>query len=153
MGEQLWDFAVALYGADDVSRACLTAQDEHGVDVTFLLAAAFAAGRGLALSEAELARWEADCARWREAVLIPLRRQRRNWHREAAAARDYAAIKSLELAAERELLRRLEQRLEAMHPGTVPGQLADNLEAVFRHFGAPPVAASPLVTAMRPAVD
>lgn len=153
MDEQLWDFAVALYGADGVSRACLRAQDEYGVDVTFLLAAAFAARCGLALSDAELARWENDCARWREAVLLPLRRQRRYWRGEAAAAQDYAAIKSLELAAERELLGRLAQRLAAMSPGTVPGSLADNLHAVLRHFGAPPAVASPLLDAMRRAVD
>lgn len=153
MGEQLWDFAVALYGADGVSHACLTAQDEYGVDVSFLLAAAFAARRGLALSDAELARWEHDCVRWREAVLVPLRRQRRQWRGATAAAQDYAAIKSLELAAERELLGRLEKRLAALKPGTDPGALADNLDAVFRHFGAPPGAASPLLEAMRHAVD
>jgi uncharacterized protein (TIGR02444 family) len=153
MGEQLWDFAVALYGGDGVSHACLTAQDDCGVDVTFVLAAAFAARRGLALSDAELARWEDDCARWRETVLVPLRRQRRHWQGDAAAAQDYAAIKALELAAERELLGRLEQRLAAMNPGTVPGSLADNLAAVFRHFGAPPAAVSPLLDVLRRAAD
>lgn len=143
MGDELWDFATRVYGAEGVTGACLAAQDDHGIDVIFALAAAWAAQRGVRVDAAELAAWEKDCGRWREAVIKPLRQQRRRWRDDTAAAADYAALKALELAAEREQLSRLAQRLGG-RAAVAPLPLLPNLENVFRHFRASPAAAQAL---------
>lgn len=43
IGQGLWDFALRLYGARGVGKACLLLQDESGVDVPVLLFSAWLA--------------------------------------------------------------------------------------------------------------
>jgi uncharacterized protein (TIGR02444 family) len=152
MAESLWDFATRVYARPGVAAACLQAQDEHAVDVTFLLAAAWAAARDLALDAGVVAAWDADCRGWREQVVQVLRRQRRAW--ASGAGRDYEALKALELAAEREMLARLEAALEgrghsaaraAPADGDVAARTEANLAAVLSFFSAPAGIAPALV--------
>lgn len=134
----LWEYALTVYADPDVADACLLAQDAHGVDVNLLLCAAWCAACGIRLDEAAVRKLDGHCRSWREQVIIPLRRQRRAWKAGAGRSEDYAAIKELELAAEREQLRRLEALLEAELKA--PTALDHNLLAVTRYFGvsAPP---------------
>src|SRR5690606_291939 len=74
---ELWDFALRLYGAPGVSDACLTLQDESGVDVPLLLFAAWLADNDTPLRAEEIARIDGVVAGWREDVVKPLRAVRR----------------------------------------------------------------------------
>jgi uncharacterized protein (TIGR02444 family) len=158
MTGKLWDFAVALYAAEGVKEACLAAQDEHGIDVTYLLASAWAGVRGIPLAPADFATWDGALRPWREAVVQLLRRQRRAW--KGVRERDYEAIKALELQAEREALFRLEAMIDAAaaeqrpaDAGVSTGLTRANLAALLRHFAVAENAGgkllSPLLAAVR----
>ena len=71
--DRSWAFALAIYAEPGVSEACLRLQDEAGVDVMLLLAVAFAARRGIALSASDISAMDAACRPWREQVVRPLR--------------------------------------------------------------------------------
>jgi uncharacterized protein (TIGR02444 family) len=104
----LWDFATAVYAREGVAEACIAAQDGAGFDVNLLLFAAWLAQRGETLNEARLGLAERRCEAWRDAVVIPLRERRRQWKQDAPHVQAYAALKALELEAERSQLRFLE---------------------------------------------
>lgn len=74
----LWRFALEFYALPGVAEACLTLQDEAGLDVIQLLAATYAdliLRRPLAVEDvAELHRQTAE---WRTATALPLREIRR----------------------------------------------------------------------------
>ena len=143
----LWEYALTAYAYPDVAHACLLAQDAHGVDVNLLLCAAWCAACGIRLDEAAVRNLDGHCRSWREQVIIPLRRQRRAWKTGAGRSDDYAAIKELELAAEREQLRRLETLVGA--DPRAPTALYDNLHAVSKYFG---VSAPHWLDALEPAL-
>lgn len=143
--ERLWDFATTHYARGGVARCCLQAQDELGMDVILLLFAAWRAREGEALHSDAFAAAEAVCRPWRDAVVLPLRARRRDWKRNPPGDFEYAAIKQLELQAERAQLEMLAQRRDASitaTPGTdVPAPdyaalLRSNLRALCRHYGA-----------------
>ena len=74
----LREFAVALYGSDGVSPACLRLQERHAVDVNVVLFAAFAgaaARRTLTPDDVTLVRRQVS--RWHSEVVLPLREVRR----------------------------------------------------------------------------
>lgn len=100
-GSPLWRFAIALYARPGVAEACLEAQDQRGVDVNLLLCACWCAYEGQSLSPSDFLRAQARCEAWRDAVILPLRKQRQGWQGVLAKREEYAAIKSLELHAER----------------------------------------------------
>jgi uncharacterized protein (TIGR02444 family) len=100
--ESLWAFATGLYAHEAVARTSLAAQDEAGFDVNLLLYAAWLACRGVTLTESDLERVEALCGPWQRDVVLPLRDLRRRWKQEAPDAARYAAIKAVELEAERQ---------------------------------------------------
>lgn len=113
----LWDFALAFYAQPEVEAACLTLQDEAGVDVCELLWHCWLHRHGLGLTcaptgLAAVRQWQAETTR-------PLRRLRRALKAEAQEAPGVAEvrrhIKQAELAAERETLGRL-QRLSEANP-------------------------------------
>ena len=114
----LWDWAVAAYGAPGVADACLTLQDHHEQNVPLLLWSAWIAQTGRRPDE-ETIEAACDTARaWAGVVTAPLRAVRRTLKapvpdiddgpREALRER----IKALELEAERHLL----EALEALTP-------------------------------------
>ena len=139
-GAALCDYAVAVYAAPGVAQHCIELQDQQGIDVCLLLCGAWCAARGLALDDAATAALDTRCADWRREVVQPLRRQRRLWRQLPARREDYAAIKEIELAAERLQLQRLEalgKRIARPARGAAPRSLLrDNLRALWRRCGA-----------------
>lgn len=145
----LWSYMVALYDHGPLSRACLEAQDAHGLDVNLLLAAAWCARRGLVLDVAAVGHLDELCRDWREKLIEPLRQIRRQWKDELGPEADYSALKALELQAERQQVLRLESELApqiACSEGTVDIQA--NVDVVCRHFRIPPTLSANLATAI-----
>ncbi len=69
-----WAFALAIYAKPGVAEACLTLQNEAGVDVMLLLMAAFAAVKHrLLLTADEIRALDEACRPWREQIVRPLR--------------------------------------------------------------------------------
>lgn len=103
----VWEFALALYGSQGVSEACLLLQDESGVDVPMLLFALWLAAHSVALPEAEMQRIEQLVKAWREEVVRPLRAIRRRLKEGPHPAPSEGtnalrnSIKAAELASER----------------------------------------------------
>ncbi|MBP2160862.1 MULTISPECIES: TIGR02444 family protein [Asticcacaulis] len=113
MTTDLWDWAVSVYGRNEVAEACLVLQDDHDQCVPLLLWAAWRAheGRGIDAPEAVKA---AGIARiWADEVIAPLRQVRRRLKTpleegdEALRLPLREKIKGMELEAERALMRRL----------------------------------------------
>ncbi|MDR5861000.1 TIGR02444 family protein [Halomonas eurihalina] len=111
-GESLWDFALNLYARDGIEQACLTLQDEAGVDVTELLWRCWLYRYNLRAGATP-----PDVRQWQHDVISPLRRLRRGLKPAARERSNVASlrqrIKQAELDAERECLLRLEA-----HSGT-----------------------------------
>jgi len=153
----LWEYALTVYVRDDVAEACLAAQDGHGLDVNLLLFAAWLAVAGRALDKTDVRRADNHCRAWRQEVVKPLRRRRRAWKRLPPHPAAYAAIKALEIEAERQQLAMLaglaeEQPLAgtaAAPAGSGPsGLLRANLRAVAVACGAPEAAVARLAAAL-----
>jgi len=71
---ECWAFALEIYAKPGISDACLTLQNEAGVDVMLLLAIVFAATRQrILLTPAEIGRLDEACRPWREQIVWPLR--------------------------------------------------------------------------------
>ena len=74
LATESWAFALQLYARPNVAAACLTLQDEAGVDVMLLLVVTFAALKcRMALGTVDIAEMDAACRPWREQVVHPLR--------------------------------------------------------------------------------
>ena len=157
--DSLWRFATALYGHAAVARACIRAQDEQAIDIDLLLFATWLAQRGEALTEGRALLAIRACDVWRRDVIVPLRTQRRAWRDSAERRVDYDAIKALEIAAEREQLRRLaclsasgawvRERGETAPTSTL---LQANLRRVAQAHGVDPQALRALLAALREAL-
>jgi uncharacterized protein (TIGR02444 family) len=104
----LWTFALDLYGREGVEAACLSLQDEAGVDVCELLWLCWLHHHGLSCAAPP-----DEARRWQREVTIPLRHLRRALKPEARGQESVAelrrTIQQAELQAERETLRRLER--------------------------------------------
>lgn len=112
MPPDLWRFALTVYAQPGVTAACLRLQDK-GADVCLLLCGAWLEQRGLACTAPRVQQLSALAGPWQAAVITPLRQLRQSWRTAALADAQVQGwreqIKALELEAERELLRRLEQ--------------------------------------------
>ncbi len=123
----LWHFAAAIYGHDEVSKACLFLQDECGVDVNVLLFALWmAAERKIQLDAATVQKIDAAVRQWREQVVMPLRAVRRRMKTGPAPAPNEKTeelrgkLKEVEIESERIEL----SVLEGLDLGPLP-QAAD----------------------------
>jgi uncharacterized protein (TIGR02444 family) len=103
-----WAFALAIYARPGVAEACLTLQNEAGVDVMLLLTATFAAVKHRVLLTAhEIRALDEACRPWREQIVRPLRTIRSGLKTGPQPAPSNATepfrsqIKALELAAEK----------------------------------------------------
>lgn len=134
----LWEFALALYGREGIEAACLSLQDEAGVDVCELLWRCWLLTHG-ALPGPDAEAGLAEVRRWQREVTAPLRRLRRGLkaaaESRAGIARLRETLKRAELEAEQETLARLESLalthpLEALDPtpGTVENVLRNALQ-------------------------
>jgi uncharacterized protein (TIGR02444 family) len=135
----LWDFAVSLYGKTGVSDACLSLQDEGGVDVPVLLFAAWLGWNSMPLSQGDLKRIVGDLGAWHDEVIIPLRQLRKrlkNGPKPAPGERTETlrtTIKAAELAAERIHLEALEEA-SAELPMTAEASSYDNMIVAVRYY-------------------
>jgi uncharacterized protein (TIGR02444 family) len=133
-GSPFWRFSLRFYRQPEVADACITLQEQAGVDVNLLLFLLWHATQKRALSTAEISELEGRIAPWRNTTVVPLRTMRRALKSPPALVGGAAAelfrtkIKAAELEAER-----LQQ--EAMHELAVPsllGKDAASLEAAAR---------------------
>jgi uncharacterized protein (TIGR02444 family) len=133
-GSPFWRFSLRFYRQDGVADACITLQEEAGVDVNLLLFLLWHATRKRSLSASEIAELERRIAPWRNMTVIPLRTMRRALKSPPALVAGAPAelfrtrIKAVELEAER-----LQQ--EAMHELVGPsamGVASSSLEAAAR---------------------
>jgi uncharacterized protein (TIGR02444 family) len=107
---RLWHFSCAFYAQPGVSEALIALQDRAGLDVNLILFALWRGACGLGrLSHAELIAAECCAGPITAAIVLPLRVLRRKLRsdRDADVQRFRARIKTLEIAAERIVQRRL----------------------------------------------
>ena len=142
MPGSLWTFAVEAYGRPDAQAACLALQDDHGVNVCYLLWAAWGEAGSLPL---DLAAGAELALTWEAGVSAPLRLARRalkpDWAQIERDARESlrGEVKRLELSAERLLLDSLEALPTAVLPeGSAPVSL---FTAAARWRRPPPTSA------------
>jgi len=132
-GSPFWRFSLRFYRQREVADACITLQEEAGIDVNLLLFLLWHATQKRALSAPEVADLERRVAPWRDITVIPLRTMRRALKSPPALVAGASAelfrtrIKAVGREAER-----LQQ--EAMHDLGVPllGKDAPSLEAAAR---------------------
>jgi len=139
-----WAFALAIYARPGVAEACLTLQNEAGVDVMLLLMATFAAVRHRNLLTAvEIEALDKACRPWREHIVGRLRAIRTELKTGPKPAPGEATepfrakIKALELEAEKLENRILAECLPLKPPGQAkvgPEQLRAVLDNIVMHF-------------------
>ena len=123
----LWRFSCAFYAQPGVSEALIALQDRASLDVNLVLFALWqGACRLHRLSQAELMAAEVSARPIREAIVLPLRALRRKLRsdRDADIQRLRERIKTLEIAAEKVVQRRL-----ARLAGTPDGDIAPGARA------------------------
>jgi len=105
---ECWAFALAIYARPGVAEACLTLQNEAGVDVMLLLTTTFAAVKHrLLLTPDEVRALDEACRPWRVQIVWPLRTIRTGLKTGPHPAPSEATepfrsqVKALELAAEK----------------------------------------------------
>lgn len=141
-----WAFALALYAKPGVAEACLTLQNEVGVDVMLLLMTTFAAVRHrLLLTADEIRELDEACRPWREQIVWPLRAIRTGLKAGLSTAPGEATepfrakVKALELEAEKLENRILAECLPLRPPGEAAvrsEQLRAVLNEVVMHFAS-----------------
>ena len=137
MSNPFWDYSLSVYSNPGVADACLSAQDECGLDVNLVLYAGWLSLSGRVLTEEHLALLEAAVVEWRERAVVPLRSLRRDLTTLPGAGALREQIKALELSAERAQQDIMWQCFRDAPPLPVsPPSLVGNLECVFRASGA-----------------
>ena len=141
---ECWAFALAIYAKPGVAAACLTLQDEAGVDVMLLLAATFAAVKHrVLLTPDEIKALDEACRLWREQIVWKLRTIRMELKTGPQPAPSSATepfrsqVKALELAAEKLENQLLAESLPLRPPEKEivrPEQLRAVLKNVVAHF-------------------
>ena len=120
----LWDFSLRFYALPGVAATCIDLQDRHGVDVNVLLFLLYLAEAGRAVSAEDVARIDSEVRTWRDGVVAPLRKARRNLRTPTgsidlgAADALRTSVKRIELEAERIQQETLEQSFPAAATGT-----------------------------------
>jgi uncharacterized protein (TIGR02444 family) len=147
-----WAFALALYARPGVAEACLTLQNEAGVDVMLLLVATFAAVKHrLVLTPDEIRALDEASRLWREQIVWRLRAIRielKTGPRPApnsATEQFRSQVKALELAAEKLENQLLVECLPLRPPEkqvVTPQRLRAVLNDVVSHFAERQGAAS-----------
>ena len=106
-----WDFSLALYRAEGVQDACLSLQNNAGLDVNLLLYCCWAGQGGHLFSHGELRRLLDLSTGWQSAIMRPMRQLRQRIGKEVGAEGCYAGAKNLELQLERLEQSRLQQEV------------------------------------------
>ena len=141
-----WAFALAIYARPGVAEACLTLQNDAGVDVMLLLMATFAAVKQRRLlTPAEIEALDDACRPWREQIVWRLRAIRTELKTGPKPAPGEATepfrakIKALELEAEKLENRILAECLPLEPPEQTrvgSEQLRAVLDNIVTHFAA-----------------
>ena len=111
MHADLWTFSLNTYAQPGVEQTCLALQAQ-GANVCLLLCAAWLGRRGVRCETERAGQLQALAGPWHDQVVKPLRQLRTQWR--TAASEDVELkvlrdqVKALELAAEQQLLQRLE---------------------------------------------
>jgi uncharacterized protein (TIGR02444 family) len=153
----LWRFSCAFYAQPGVSEALIALQDRAGLDVNLILFALWQGACGLRrLSQAELMAAERSAGPIRAAIVLPLRALRRKLRsdRDADIQRLRERIKTLEIAAERIIQRRL-ARLLAGTPASdaAPAARAAAAQANLALVLGPKIADAAEATRIRQALE
>ncbi|CAD5106359.1 TIGR02444 family protein [Zestomonas carbonaria] len=131
MPSDLWSFAIHFYQRESVETACLQLQDA-GADVCLLLAGAWLTQLGVACDEERVVCLKEIAEPWQRQVVGPLRDVRQSWRTQAQTDDCLHGLreqlKALELAAERQLLLRLESAAQPWPTGQQAQSTHDWLE-------------------------
>lgn len=118
-----WAFALAVYARPRVAEACLSLQNEAGVDVMLLLMVTFAAVKHrILLAPGEIKALDGVCRPWREQIVWRLRDVRTGLKTGPQPAPSSeteqfrSQVKALELAAEKHENRLLAEHLPLKPP-------------------------------------
>lgn len=154
MSNPFWEYSLSAYAAPGVADACLSAQDDCGVDVNLLLYAAWLSHNGQLLTEEHLTGLEAAVRDWRVRAVEPLRRLRRDLKSLPGAQDLREQVKALELSAERQQQDILWQcHCKAESLPAAASSLASNLERVLRAAKTPESAAADLLARLVAALE
>jgi uncharacterized protein (TIGR02444 family) len=146
----LWQFSLAVYAQPGVPAACLHLQDTFDVDVNLLLCAAWlGAAQGVLLTPSDLVQLDEHVAAFRNTLIRPLRRVRREL--KSADAGAYATIKAAELTLEQiEHSQLFAYAVKLKQSVASPGELlATNVANYLAQKGAPVDLADALLAAAR----
>jgi uncharacterized protein (TIGR02444 family) len=107
-----WQFSLRYYRRAEVPAACLSLQDEQGIDVNLLFFILFLATNQRQISADEIRRMAACVSAWRTRVVQPLRAIRRDL-KSGIAPVDAVAAEALRSAIKRDELQaeRLQQEI------------------------------------------
>ncbi len=72
-----WQFSIKFYAVPNVASACITLQDEAGVDVNLLFFLLWNATYGRTLTKPDVEELDRTIGVWRNMTIIPLREMRR----------------------------------------------------------------------------
>lgn len=131
----IWEWVLEAYARPGAPQACLTLQDAHGQNISFLLWAVYAE-----VKDPALLAMAAEAARaWDRTALVPLRGVRRALKQPSPPIPDRRRealreeLKGLELAAERLLL----ETLEGLSSGRGGAHALEALESAVRAWDKP----------------
>ncbi len=139
----LWAYALDVYGRPSAEARFLALQDAHGQNVCFLIWSLWMAAEGRRADAATLEAGAALAKSWEAAAVAPLRRLRRDLKLSPAGParrreRLRAAVRQLELQAERMLLEMLEDASPPPTGEDLPA--AEALRQAAAVFGGDPPA-------------
>ncbi len=124
MSSDLWSFATALYARPGVEAACLSLQ-QQGADVCLLLCAAWLQQQNVVCTPERVDALGAIAGPWQQDVVTPIRQLRQGWREAAAHDKALMAlreqVKVLELHAEQQQLKRLQQATSSWPTGEAGG--------------------------------
>jgi len=152
----LWHFSCAFYAQPGVSEALIALQDRAGLDVNLMLFALWQGACGPhRLSPAELIAAERSAGPIRTAIVLPLRALRRKLRSDCYddVQRLRARIKTLEIAAERIVQRRLARLARTPDGDIAPAARAAAAEANLALVLGPKMAGAAEATKIREALE
>ena len=100
MDNEFWRHSLRLYKQPEVERLCLSLQDEFGLDVNVVLFCHWLGVTGLAANAKHLKDLSGQVDDWRQQVVEPLRKIRKNLKTKADVGSVREQIKLAELKAE-----------------------------------------------------